>query len=205
MNSGLIPGGQNFRQGKTDSILSAVNPMNKDHKDPHELDLIKPRLASYKQKKWKKHQDTVYWVDIQRAQRKGLKFYQTRCNAIIFYDTLPACCISIVAVMESGEIINEKVYVSPRPQPTISFKYNSMKELDSVVAGSSKDTLRIQPKPKTQLSRTVRPVGGQESTQEIDKDILFGHEDIKQSTRTERPVGGLKSLQSCVSMPIKFI
>ena len=30
--------------------------------------------------------------------------------------------------------------------------------------------------PKTQLSRTERPVGVQESTQEIDKYILFGYE-----------------------------
>ena len=95
--------------------------------------------------------------------------------------------------MESGEIIYEKVYVSPRPPPTISFKDNWMKELDSEVAGSSKDTQRIQPKPKTQLSRTERPVGGQESIQEIEKDTLFGHEDIKHSTRTVRPVGGQES------------
>ena len=77
--------------------------MNKDHKDPHELDLTKPRLASFKQKKWTRHQDTVYWVDIRLAQRKGLKFYQTRCNAIILYDTLLAYYISKVVVMESGE------------------------------------------------------------------------------------------------------
>ena len=38
-----------------------------------------------------------------------------------------------------------------------SFKDNWMKELDSEVAGSSKDTQQIQPKPKTQLSRTERP------------------------------------------------
>ena len=131
------------------------------------------------------HQGTVYWVDIQLAQRKGLKFYQTRSNAVILYDTLPACCISKVVVMESGEILYEKVYVSPRPPPKISFKDNWMKELGSEVAGSSKDTQRIQPKPKTQSSRTVRPVGGQESTQEIEKDILFGHEDIS-STQQER-------------------
>ena len=124
--------------------------MNKDHRDPQELDLTKPRLASYKQK-WKRHQDTVCWVEIQRAQRKGLKFYQTRCNAIFFYDTLPACCISKVVVMKSGEIIYEKVYVSPRPPPTISFKDNWMKGLDSEVAGSSKDTQRIQPKPKNPI------------------------------------------------------
>ena len=107
-------------------------------------------------------------------------------------------------MMESGEIIYEKVFESPRPPPKISFKDNWMKELDSEVAGSSKDTQRIQPKPKTQLSRTERPVGGQESTQEIEKDILFGHEDIKHSTRTGRPVGGLKSIQSCVSMLINI-
>ena len=63
--------------------------MHKNHKDPKELDLTKPRLASYK-KKWKVHQDIVYWVDIQLTQRKGLKFYQTRSNAVILYDTLPA-------------------------------------------------------------------------------------------------------------------
>ena len=90
--------------------------------------------------------------------------------------------------MKSGEIIYEKVIVSPRPPPTISFKNNWMKELDSEVAGSSKDTQRIQPKPKTQLSSTERPVGRQESTKEIEKGILFDHEDIKHSTRTGRPV-----------------
>ena len=85
--------------------------MDKEHKDPYKLDLTKPRLASYKQKTWKGHQDTVYWVDIQLAQRKGVKFYQTRSNAIILYDTLPAYCIPKVVVVESGEIIDEKVFV----------------------------------------------------------------------------------------------
>ena len=55
--------------------------------------------------------------------------------------------------------------MSPRPPPKISYKDNWMNELDSEVARSSKDTQRIQPKPKTQLSRRVRPVCGQESTE----------------------------------------
>ena len=177
-----------FKQGTTDSILYGVNPMDKDHTDPHELHLTKPRLASYKQKKWKRHQDTVYWVDFQLAQRKGLKFYQTRCNAIILYDTLPAYRISKVVVMESGEIVYEKVYVSPRPPPTISFKENWMQELDSEVAGSCKDTQRIQPKPETQLSRTVRPVGGSKSIQScVSMPVKIEEED---QTRTVRPAGG---------------
>ena len=98
-NSGLIPGGQNSSRERQTIIFTAVNPKNKEHRDPHELDLTKPRLASYKQKKWKRHQDTVYWVDIQLAQRKGFKFYRTRCNAIILYHTLPAYCIPKVVVM----------------------------------------------------------------------------------------------------------
>ena len=188
-NSGLIPGAQNSGRERQTAFFTAVNHINKDHKDPYKLDLTKPRLASYKQKKWKRHQDTVYWVDIQFVQRQGLKFNQTRCNAIVLYDTLPAFCISKV-VMESGEFIFEKVYVSPRPPPTISFKDNWMKELDSEVAGSSKDTQRIQPKPKTQLSRTVRTVDGSKSIQScvsMPVQIVDKYED-EDRTRTGRPV-----------------
>ena len=75
--------------------------------------------------------------------------------------------------------------------------------MDSDIAGGSKDLQRIQPKPKTQLSRTERPVGGQESTNEIEKGTLFDHQDFKHSTSTGRPVGGLESTQSCVLMPTK--
>ena len=75
-----------------------------------------------------------YWVDINFAQRKGLKFYQTRSNAIILHETLPAYCIPKVVRMETGEVIYEKVYASPRPPPKISFKDNWMKELGSEVA-----------------------------------------------------------------------
>ena len=130
-NSGLIAGGQNSsRDRQTVFILySRESHGHENYQDPKELDLTKPRLASYKQKKWKGHQDTVYWVDIQLAQRKGLKFYQTRCNAIILYDTIPACCVSKVVVMESGAIIYEKVYGSPQPPPTISFKDNWTKAI----------------------------------------------------------------------------
>ena len=79
-------GRTNFEQ-KTDGILHVCG-MNKEHKDPNKIDLEAPRLAWYKQKKREKHQDTVYWVDMKLAQQKGLKFYQTRSNAIILYNTL---------------------------------------------------------------------------------------------------------------------
>ena len=76
----------------------------------------------------------MYWVDIQLAQRKGLKFHQTRSNAIILNDTLPAYCIPKVVVVEPGEVIYEKVYASPRPPPKISLKHEWTRELGSKVA-----------------------------------------------------------------------
>ena len=125
-----------------------VDSMNKEHKDLDVIILETQRLASYKQKTWKNHQNTVYLVDINLALKKGLKFYHTRSNAIILYDTLPAYCIPKAIMMETGEIIYEKVYASPRRPPKISFKDNWMKELGSEAAGGGKDSQQTQPKTK---------------------------------------------------------
>ena len=115
-NSGLIPGGKFL--SKTQDL------MNKEHKDPNVIDLDAPRLAWYKQKTWKKHQNTVYWIVIKLAQKKGFKFYQTRSNAIILHDTLPTYCIPKAIMMGTGEIMYEKENASPRPPPKISLKHD---------------------------------------------------------------------------------
>ena len=94
--------------------------------------------------------------------------------------------------------------MSPRPPPKISYKENWRHELVSEVAGSSKDTRRIQPKPKTQLSSTERPVCGQESTKEIEKRTMFDHEDVKHSTSTGRPVCRSESTKRCVLTPTQI-
>ena len=150
MNSGLILGGQ-FLSKKQTVFFTSVDPMNKEREDPDDIDLDAPRLAWYKRKKWKIHQDTVYWVDFKLAQKKGFMFYQTRSNAIILYDTLPAYCIPKVIMMKSGDVIYEKVNASPLPAPKISFKDNWMKELGSEVAGVEKTPNKPNQRPKIQL------------------------------------------------------
>ena len=70
-------------------------------------------------------------VDINLAIEKGLKFYQTRSNAIILQETLPAYCIPKVVRMETGEVMYEKVNMSPRPPPKISLKHEWKRELGS--------------------------------------------------------------------------
>ena len=94
-----------------------------NHKDPDVIDLSELRRAQYLHNAWKRHQDAVHWVDINLAMKKGLKFYQTRSNVIIFQETLPAYCIPKVVRMETGEVIYENVYMSPRPPPKISLKH----------------------------------------------------------------------------------
>ena len=67
-----MPGGQILSKRQT-VFFTSVDPMKKEHKDPDTIDLKTPRLAWYKQKTWKKHQNMLYWVDIKLAQKKGLK------------------------------------------------------------------------------------------------------------------------------------
>ena len=142
-----------------------MDPTDKEHKNPETIDLEAPRLAQYMHKAWKKHQNMVFWVDINLAQKKGLKFHQTRSNAIILYETLPACCIPKVVRMETGEIIYEKVFASPRPPPKISLKRDWIKVLGSEVARQpqgevarqAKNSQSTQPNPNPNHDRTGRP------------------------------------------------
>ena len=89
INNGLIPGGQNSSKRQTVFFLP-IDPRNKEHQDREKIDLNVPRHVQYLHNAWKKHQDAVYWVDIDLAIQKGLTFYQTRSNAIIHQGTLPA-------------------------------------------------------------------------------------------------------------------
>ena len=94
-----------------------VDPMDKEHKDPDTIDLEAP------------------------YSKERVKLYQTRSNAIILFNTLPAYCIPKAIQMETGEIIYEKVYESPRPPPKISLRI----KLDEGIGSRSYSTSRRQP------------------------------------------------------------
>ena len=123
INNVLIPEGQNSSKRQTVFFLP-IDPRDKDHKDPEKIDLNVPRRAQYLHNAWKKHQDAVYWVDIDLAIRKGLTFYQTRSNAIILQGTLPAYCIPKVVRLKTGVVFFEKAYMSTRPPPKISLRHD---------------------------------------------------------------------------------
>ena len=104
------------------------------------------------------------WVDINLAIKKGLQFYQTRSNAIVLQETLPAYCIPRVVRLKTGEVLYEKVYMSPRPPPKISLRHEWKRELGSEVgrqpegevARKAKSSQPTQPIPNPIRERSGR-------------------------------------------------
>ena len=166
-----------------------LDPRNTDHKDPEHIDFSIPRRARYVHSAWKRHQDAVYWVDINRAIREGLTFYQTRSNAIIFQGTLPACCIPKVVRLKTGEVLYEKSYVSPRSSPKISLRHDWTKELGSKVDRQPEGEVTRQPEgevarqakffqPTQPIPNPIRDTSGQPG---ITQDVTVVHDERKTS------------------------
>ena len=77
------------------------------------------------QKSWKRHQDTVFWIDIDHGIiKEGLRFYQTKSNAIILQGVLPPSCIVKAERLKGGEPLYKRQYLSPRPPPKISLRHD---------------------------------------------------------------------------------
>ena len=213
INSGLIPGGQNSSKRQTVFFLP-IDPRDKGHKDPEKIELNVPHHAQYLHNAWKKHQDAVYWVDIDLAFRKGLTFYPTRSNAIIIQGTLPAYCIPKVVRLKTGEVLYEKAYMSPRPPPKISLRHDHDWTRGKVSLGSTVDqqaegevvqqsrgevqhatfSQLTQPIPKPICDRSGQPdctedvfvvKGDTSRSQEID--VKSFHEELCASDRSRQP------------------
>ena len=214
INNGLIPGGQDLSRRQTVFFLP-IDPRDENHKDPEHIDFSVPRRARYVHSAWKRHQDAVFWVDIDLAIREGLTFYQTRSNAIILHGTLPAYCIPKVVRLKTGEVLYERRYLSPRPPPKISLKHDhnwtkGNEQLGSTVeqqpvgklaqqsfgeAPCVKLSRPTQSKPNPICDRSGKPEdtehvfvekGKTSRSQEIDDKRL--HKELGSSDRTRKPV-----------------
>ena len=175
-------GGQKSSRERQTVFFTAVNPVEVHLHEQKEFDLTKPRLAANKQK-WKVHQDAVYWVDIRLVQRKGLKFFQTRSNAIVLYDTLPSICIERVVSTETQEVLYTETNRSPRPVPTFTLKENWRKDWqnDAAANSSSSTTKPIR------LKRNDQPAGTGETVTVRDRaksSIEKTHQNMSEKTTT---------------------
>ena len=105
--------------------------------------------------------------------------------------------------METGEVLHEKVYVSPRPPPKISLKHEWKRELGSEhaqrseVGQLSRSFQSNQPILNPIRERTGRPVirddvrtvqDGRKTSSSQEIDVNSFHEELVSSERTGRPV-----------------
>ena len=123
INNGLIPGGQDLNRRQTVFVLF-FDSRDESHKDPEHINFSVPRRARYVHSALKRHQDAVFWIHINLVIKKGLTFFHTRSNAIIFQGTLPAHCIQKVERLKTGEVLYERPYLSPRPPPKTSLRHD---------------------------------------------------------------------------------
>ena len=198
VSNGLVPGGQNLSRRHTVFFL-LVYPRDESHRDPEYIDFSVPRLARYMHKAWKRHQDLVFWVDIDLGIKEGLVFYQTRSNAIILQGTLPAHCLVEVERLKIGEKLYERQYLSPRPPPKISLKHdlNWTKRNDQsgstvehqpvgkLVQQSIGETLQPGSSKPTQFPKPIEDRTGKLVTQEI---VGKSQRELSSSDRTGEPV-----------------
>ena len=101
--SGLIAGGRESKEGRQTIFFTPLNPFgnNPDEEEPSD-DFSKPRKVHY-HSKWKSRQDAVCWINLARAQDKGVQFWQTRSHALIVYNSVPADCIYKSDFSKKGE------------------------------------------------------------------------------------------------------
>ena len=103
-----------------------VDPRDENHRDPENIDYSCTASCPICAKTSGKGIRIRYsgLILILELSKEGLKFYQTKSNAIILQGALPASCIVRAERLKSGEKLYEKQYLSPRPPPKISLKHD---------------------------------------------------------------------------------
>ena len=184
LSNGLIPGGQELSI-KQSVFLLPVDPRDENHRDPENIDYSLPRRARNVQNTWKRHQDTVFWIDIDHGIIKGgLRFYQTKSNAIILQGVLPPSCIVRAERLKGGELLYKRQYLSPRPPPKISLRHDLNWTRGNDDLGSTVEH---------------RPVG-KLVQQSLGETIHFGSSKPTQSPKTNEDRSGRPVTQDIVSV-----
>ena len=199
LSNGLIPGGQELSRRQSVFFL-LVDPRDGNHRDPENIDYSVPRRARYVQITWKRHQDTVFWIDIDLGIiKERLKFYQTRSNAVILQGVLPPSCIVRAERLKGGEPFYKRQYLSPRPPPKISLRHDlnwtrgndelgstvEHRPVGKLVQQSLGETVQFGSSKPTQSPKTNQDRSGKPVAQEI---VGVLQEEPSSSDRTGKPV-----------------
>ena len=200
LSNGLIPGGLEL-SGRQSVFFLPTDPRDENYQDPENIDYSVPRRARYMQNSWKRHQDTVFWIDIDHGIiKEGLRFYQTKSNAIILQGALPPSCIVKAERLKGGEPLYKRQYLSPRPPPKISLRNDldwakrddnlgstvEHRPVGKLVQQSLGETVHLGSSKLTQSPKTNRDSSEKPIAQEVVVGVL--QEEPSSSDRPGRPV-----------------
>ena len=120
-------GGQDLSRRQTVFFLP-TDPRDETHKDLEHIDFSVPRRARYVHSAWKRHQDAVFWVDIDLAIKKGLTFHYLHSikhdrMQLFFKGHIQHIALK-VEKLKTGEVLSERPYLFPRPPPKISLRHD---------------------------------------------------------------------------------
>ena len=161
-------GRKDARKGRQWVFFTTVNPMCENQVTYQNCDVTQPRVIPYKTK-WMVYQNAVYCANLPVALKKGLTYYQTRSNAIILHDSVPADCIARVVNMKSKEILCESAYLSRRSPPKIVLKTGW--QVRHEYHQHADETIRREDQKETQENRS--DVNHGEIRSEVETEILL--------------------------------
>ena len=120
----------------------------KKHKDPEKIDLEAPRLARYMHTAWKKHQNTVYWVDNYTCSKERIKSFikLDRTPSFFTVHSQAYCIPRVVQMVNWRNNIRKSKWITS----TASEDYFE-KWLDEGIGFRSCSTNRRQPTKPTKL------------------------------------------------------
>ena len=139
----LMAGGKGTKEGRQTVFFTARDPMGNEPDEEYQ-DLFETKKGTV-QKQVESHSGRNYWINLRKAQDKGLTFWQTtRFHAIILYDSVPADCIERVV----------STAPTPRPPPKILLKEAWQVQHDKRITWSRDTT--IHPKPPSKCKEYHR-------------------------------------------------
>ena len=114
VRNGLGPEGFSTKTGRYAVFFTVMDPMD-DKRGLRETfcDLSQAGIAPY-QNTWKHLQNTLNWCKLLPTQERGLRFDQTRSNAVVLYDTLPAEFMEKAVCIKTGEQLHQRESERPR-------------------------------------------------------------------------------------------
>ena len=85
-------------------------------------------------------QNTEYWCNLLPAQERGLRFYQTRSDAVVLFDTLHPEFIEKAVCINTGE----QLYQRESERPRVALKANSQCEPQDLLSQEARSSWETQ-------------------------------------------------------------